>query len=245
MKVWVYCILRNETALLPYFLRHYGTFADSIIFYDDRSDDGSRQIIEAWPKAVLRDWPGEHGIVDDEFLDFANRQWREAILKSDWVAWVDIDEFLYHPDMPGVLQRYMQEGVEVPKVEGYGMVSNSFPTTSGQIYDEIKTGFRSPEWDKCELFRTTANMVWNVGRHSLNKERMGKFKMSEQADIKLLHYRYLGARYVKERNQRNHERQPERCKRLNYGDNVRPGAGKTYSTNWFMDFKNQPFPNVI
>lgn len=245
MKVWVYCILRNEAALLPYFLRHYSTFADRITFYDDHSDDGSRQIIEAWPKTVLRDWNGEHGIVDDEFLACANQEWKEAIGHADWVAWVDIDEFLYHPSILEVMNRYMDEGVDIPTIAGYGMVSNAFPTTSGQIYDEIKTGFRSPEWDKCELFRTTVNMVWNVGRHSLNRERMGRLNMSERFDIKLLHYRYLGADYVRQRNQRNHERQPERCKRLSYGDNVRPDANKTYSTKWFMDFKNQPFPNVI
>lgn len=245
MTIWLYCIIRNEARLLPYFLRHYVTFVDRLEFFDDQSDDGTRDIIKACPKAVLSDWPGEHGIVDDQFLEFANQKWKEARGKADWVIWVDSDEFIYHPEILTVLARYMAQGVDVPLIEGYGMVSNAFPTTDGQIYGQISTGFRSPEWDKPEIFRTTCNMVWNVGRHSFNEQWMVPYKSSDRAEIKLLHYRYLGLDYVSERNRRNFSRQPERCKRLAYGDNVLPNATKAYSTNWFEHFRNQPFPNVI
>lgn len=243
--IWVYCICRDERSMMPYFLRHYATFSDKIILYDDQSEDGTREIIKACPVAELRDWPGTHGLVDDEFLEFANHQWREAIGKAHWVAWVDVDEFLYHPDMRGILSRYKSEGVDIPRIEGYGMVSDHFPTGTGQIYDEIKTGFRSSEWDKHELFHAAINMVWNVGRHSFYAEQMGRFKMSEKAEIKLLHYRYLGLDYVADRNARNCSRQPEKCKRAPYGENTWPGSTKTYSTRWFSEFRNQEFQNVI
>lgn len=245
MSLWVYCICRNEQHLMGYFLRHYATLADKIIIYDDQSDDGTREIVKACPIAELRDWPGTHGLVDDEFLEFANKQWREAIGKAHWVAWVDVDEFLYHPDMRELLASYVIEGVDIPRIEGYGMVSDHFPTTTGQIYDEIKTGFRSPEWDKHELFHAAVKMVWNIGRHSFWDAVMGKFRMSDRAEIKLLHYRYLGLEYVEARNNRNHSRQPDRCRRLSFGDNCCPDATKTYSTNWFREFGKQPFPNVI
>jgi len=164
MRIWLYCICRNESKLMPYFLRHYASWVDQLIFYDDQSTDGTREMIAACPKAVLRDWPGEHGIVDDQFLDFANQQWMEAIGKSEWVIWVDADEFLYHPNILSLLDGYLSEGVELPQVQGYLMISDHFPTTTGQIYDEIRTGIPDDIWSKQAIFR--GNMKWNMGRHS-------------------------------------------------------------------------------
>ena len=164
MTAWLYCICRNEARLLPYLLRHYTTFVDKLIFYDDQSDDGTRDLIRACPSAELRDWPGSHGIVDDEFLNFANEQWKEARGKAEWVIWIDADEFIYHPDIKNVLDRYLKEGVDLPQILGYTMVSDHFPTTSGQIYDEIKTGFYDDVWSKPAIFRS--NMRWNMGRHN-------------------------------------------------------------------------------
>ena len=42
MTIWLYCICRNEARLMPYLLRHYETFVDKLIFYNDQSDDGTR-----------------------------------------------------------------------------------------------------------------------------------------------------------------------------------------------------------
>lgn len=246
MTVWLYCICRNEERMMPYFLRHYSTWVDKLIFYDGRSTDGTRSLIQSCPKAELRDWPGEDGLVDDQFRDFANEQWKESKGKADWVLWVDADELLYHPSMLELLDRYLKEGVEVPHVAGFAMVWSRFPTSSGQIYDEIKTGFRSPEWDKPEIFRPCLNMAWNVGRHSLNLDIIGRNPVSSrEREIKLLHYRYFGLDYIRERGEKNVSRQPQRCKLLNYGDNNFPGATKAYSVNWFKDVLKQQFPEVI
>ena len=48
MRIDVYTILRNERIILPYFLRHYGSFADCLVVYDDRSDDGSRELLDKY-----------------------------------------------------------------------------------------------------------------------------------------------------------------------------------------------------
>lgn len=244
MKIWTYCICRNEKRIMPYFLRHYSDFADKMIFYDDQSDDGTTSLIHNSPKTELRTWPGTHGIADNEFLDFANEQWKEARGKADWIIWVDADEFIYHPNILELLGRYLSEGIILPLVEGWGMVSDSFPEDCFKITDLIKTGFRSPEWDKSVVFQPTFDMRWNVGRHSINLTEPLP-KRSATAELKLLHYRYLGMEWVMQRNFRNFKAQPEELRKFHYGDNNWPDATKAYSTKWFEEFRKQKFENVI
>jgi glycosyltransferase involved in cell wall biosynthesis len=242
MRIWLYCIIRNEIRILPYFLRHYVPWCTKLIFYDDRSDDGTRELLLATEKCELRNWCGEMGIVDDQFLDFANEQWKEARGQAEWVIWVDADEFLYAPNMLELLNRYLHEGVEVPQVNGFTMVSRKFPTTPGQIYDEVRTGFSDGYWDKKAIFR--ANMFWTMGRHGIDLSRFNP-KSSITCDIALLHYRGLGTDYVRWRHNRNWNRMPERCRRLNLGPNVNPAYVGHHSLAWFEEMIGRDWPNII
>lgn len=242
MKVWLFCICRNERRIMPFFLRHYASWVEKMIFWDDKSDDGTRELIAECPKAELRDWPGHHGIDDVQFLDFANERWKEACGQADWVCWVDADEFVYHPNILSVLHRYWIQDVEVPQVEGYTMVSDRFPTTESQIYDEIKTGFRDGFWDKHPIFRV--HMHWTVGRHSIDTSRFQP-KSSMEPEIKLLHYRALGLEYVKWRHNRNWNRVPDYCRAMNMGDNTNPEYTGHHSVDWFADRIAEKHPEII
>lgn len=244
MRVWLYCIIRNEARLLPYFLRHYTTFCERMEFFDDQSDDGTRELILDCPKAVLSAWPGSHGIVDDEFRDFANEKWKDARGHADWVMWVDSDEFIYHPEILSVLARYMKEGVDLPRIQGFTMISDHFPTTNRQIYDEIKTGIPDSVWSKPEVFR--CNMKWDVGRHSIYSGAF-QFKPSDTAELKLLHYRCLGMDWLRERHARNWSRVPDHCRARTYGENTSPGYPGNYGVAWYENmFKQLPqIPNVL
>jgi len=242
MRIWLYAIIRNEELILPYFLRHYARFVHRMTFFDDHSTDKTREIISGCPKAVCMDWPGESGIVDDQFLEFANEKWKDARGHAEWVIWVDADEFLYHPDIVSVLDRYYKAGVEVPQIRGYTMVSDHFPTTDGQIYDEIKTGFPDGIWDKKAIFRV--HMYWNMGRHSIN---LGRFnpKSSAEPEIKLLHYRVLGWDYLVNRHARNWGRVPERCRQMNLGTNCSPDYQGHHGLKWFREMYDAKLPEVI
>lgn len=242
MRIWLYCICRDEIKILPYFLRHYSLWVDRMIFYDGGSTDGTREIIQACPQAELRVWPGSEGIVDDEFMDFANEQWKEARGQADWIVWCDADEFLFHPNMLPLLQEYLNAGVTGPRIAGYTMVSDHFPTTEGQIYDEVKTGFPDDIWDKQAIFRE--GIHFNVGRHSLYLEKYRPVP-SPTAEIKLLHYRALGLDYVRERHRRNWERVPERCRNRNFGNNTSPEYVGHHSLDWFAERISKQWPEVI
>ncbi len=242
MRVWLYAIVRDEAPIMPYFLRHYTPWVDKLIFYDGGSIDGTRGMIKACGKAELRDWPGSDGIVDDEFMDFANEKWKEARGHADWVVWVDADEFLYHPNMTGLLQSYLDEGVTLPRITGYTMASKAFPVTTGQIYDEVKTGFPDPAWGKSAIFRQ--DIAWTVGRHSVDCSKFTPV-FSRHADILLLHYRALGPDYIRHRHLRNWARVPERCRQKNLGTNCDPAYTDHHSIEWLIAKTNEEHPNIV
>ncbi len=145
VKVDVYSIMRNEIKILPYFLRHYETFADRIFVWDDGSDDGTREILDAHPKVNVL--PLNLGRADDVY--FVNHLWPQYKEISrgyaDWVMCVDADEFIYHPNLMEKLEELGSKGVKRICCRGFTMYHPKFPTTTGQIYDEIKFDF-SPEF---------------------------------------------------------------------------------------------------
>ncbi len=241
MTVWLFCILRNEAPMIGYFLRHYAPWVTKFVFYDGASTDGTRDIIRSCHTAELRDWPGSDGLHDDEFLSFANEQWKEA-KDADWIIWADADEILYHPDILGVLSRYLEQDVEVPRIAGFTMVSKTFPTTPGQIYDEVRTGFPDDAWGKPAIFRK--RIFWTVGRHSIDITRF-KPRFSAQADIKLLHYRAMGVDYVRARHARNWARVPDRCRAQNFGTNCATDAVGHHTADWFEMMIGKDWPEVI
>jgi hypothetical protein len=227
---------------MPYFLKHYAPFVTKFIFFDEFSDDGTRDIIRSCHTAELRDWEHSSGIQDDKFLEFANEKWKEARGHADWVIWVDADEFLYHPAITDVLRRYLADDIEVPQIQGYTMVSKAFPTAPGQIYDEVRCGFPDDIWGKPAVFRK--HMQWTVGRHGVDYHQF-KPKNSAHPELKLLHYRALGVDYVRWRHFRNWQRVPERCRRLNLGANTNPEYVGHHSLAWFEEMIGREWPEVV
>lgn len=221
MKIWVFALMHNEAALLPFFMRHYQAVADRVIIFDDHSDDGTAELAAAYARVSVRPYPGE-GLDDQEFSDFAARTYPEARGRADWCLWVDADEFIYHPDLRGRLAHYQAAGVTLPNVAGYSMFANAFPATDGQLYDAVTVGARAPFYDKPVVFNPALDLRWIPGKHALaepvDTARGGA------AEIKLLHFRHLGERYFAERNARNYARMSAR--------NVAQGLGyQTYPEN--------------
>jgi glycosyltransferase involved in cell wall biosynthesis len=242
MTIWLYCICRNEIQILPYFLRHYVPWVDKLIFYDDQSDDGTRQLIQATPKTELRNWPGSSGLDDAAFLDFANEQWKEARGKAEWVIWVDSDELLYHENMIPLLADYLATGVELPQIRGYTMFSREFPTTTGQIYEQVRAGVPDDVWNKPSIFR--GNMHWTMGRHGMDWTKVS-LKSSPTVEIKLLHYRGLGMEYVRWRHARNWARVPDHCRRMHLGENTNPEWTSHHGLEWFREVMSRNLPWVV
>ena len=214
VKVWVFAHCFNERAIAPFFLRHYAAFADQIHVWDDQSDDGTRELLQAHPKVVLHDWPGDDGMDEEMNLALAGQASAMALGQADWCMWPDMDEILYHPHMPEYLARWQPER-DVLYSWGFNMMAeHGLPTDDGhsQIWELLRTGVHAPIYSKPVIWQPAANPQWCRGKHHLlgpPSLRIGfvpGFHKAEDHEIKLLHYRYLGVEYTRARNRRNYAR---------------------------------------
>lgn len=144
MKVEVHIVAYNEERILPFALRHYWTFADQIIVYDGGSTDETFQI-STFLGAEVRAWDTHHQINDELLTKLKNEAWLGS--SADWVIFVDADEFIHFPlGAKDTLAAYDAASIPIVKTHGYEMVSDVYPTTKGQIYDEIKMGGVDNTW---------------------------------------------------------------------------------------------------
>lgn len=202
MKIDVYSIMRNEIRLLPYFLRHYETFASRIFVWDDESDDGTRELLNSHPKVTILPL-GKSGLDDAYFISDLWPQYRVISRgHADWAICVDADEFVYYPPAPdsivGRLHELSGKGIKKIRLLGWAMHHDSFPTTSGQIYDEVKMGWVDRWSRKAVVFSPEAEMMWNWGRHWCAPQE--GYPEIHKTGISLLHFRYLGEEFYVERN---------------------------------------------
>lgn len=205
LKIDVYSNVYNEAFMMPYFLRHYETFADRIFIWDDESTDGTLDILAKHPKVTVL--PMEfHGSNDHYWVEKLFPQYEQISRGvADWVMIADADEFIYHPRLLEVLEQEKTKGTKLIQCWGYSMVADRLPTTTGQIYDEIKFGLHDKWMSKWSIFSPDIYLRFHRGRHGRPiRNRSGG--ANRAAGIKLLHYRYIGERYFEERLIRNRER---------------------------------------
>lgn len=144
MKVEAHILAFNEAELMAYTLRHYRTFCTSIVVHDGGSTDGTKEICYRYGAEVVH-WE-THGQLNDELsMKCKNECWLGT--DADWVLCPDADEFLYFPQGAApTLAIYSRLGAAVIKPHGYDMYSEAFPSTPGQIYEEVKMGCLSDKW---------------------------------------------------------------------------------------------------
>jgi len=235
VTIHVYAVCHNEEALLPYFLRHYGAFADRIVVFDGASTDRSREILRAHPKVRLVDSSErpshDEGMYDEPTLmKIRNRAYRDSRGEADWVMVVDIDEFIHHPDIVELLKRYSREGITLPGIVGFEMVSEDPPTGTGRIQDEIRTGFLNRRYSKQAVFDPRVEINFEYGCHECFPE--GPVKKSPEAEIKLLHYRFLGERHFADKYMLRQRRMSPESRIMKWGTHlavpIAAGAGPLY-----------------
>ena len=207
MKIDIYVTMYNEEFMVPYFLRHYETFANRIFVFYDKSTDKTRELLEHHPKVTVFDVE-RSGIDEGYWISKLWTKYEESSRgRADWVALVDTDEFLYHPNLINVLTQEKEQGTQLIQPEGFIMISESPPTTKEQIYDEIKTGLPDFWATQCCLFDPDIYIRFRPGCHSIaHMQKEIKFKVGSELGIKLLHYRWLGKEYAQKRDVKNFER---------------------------------------
>lgn len=195
MIVHVITNVHNEALLMHYFLRHYTSVADRIFVYDAGSDDGTRDMVAACPKAELIDWDCP-GVNDELYMALNNSAYVQHSREvADWVIMADADEFVYHPNLRDVLADYQANGINVAVPRGFNMVAETFPTTQGQIYEEVKMGCPGESESKPCVFDPILTMNFGAGKHHANPQPAGLVTYAKDGALLMLHQAFLGLQF--------------------------------------------------
>ncbi len=211
MKVWIFSAIRDEVYMVNFFLRHYEKFADEIHVFDDGSTDGTLEILRAHPKVTVH--PINMGGLDEaKMLALAYENYPMARGKADYVMWVDMDEFIYHPRMIEALEYHAAFGCEVIRPLGFNMMG-AVPVDDGhsQIWELLRTGIRAEVYSKPVVFNPAITIRWSHGKHKLESRVLSPILQPDPNfpspfRLKLLHYRYLTEEYTRQRSARQFER---------------------------------------
>ena len=191
MRIETFIICCNEQKLIHYIMRHYSAFSQVTIL-DTGCTDDTVKIAQSYGARIER-------VPSDGMNDFHNRNLKNNCWKgstADWVITVDADEFVV-PDLELMETTY----ANIITTDWYEMYSEVFPTTQGQIYDEVKL---------CHLGRTKLNVFrptlvetnFDTGCHSANP--IGNLIYAR--GMKTLHFRHLGLEYILDRNRTTQSR---------------------------------------
>lgn len=191
IKIHVYTVCWNEEKILPYFVKYYEKFSEKIIFYDNCSTDSSRDIINKCNIAKLIEFDTNNTFNDRENLKIKNTAYKESVGEADFVIVVDVDEFVFHPQLIDLLKKFKKTGVTLPVTSGYDMVSWIFPVKNMQIDSLVRLGRESDYYSKRCVFDPKIDINFHVGGHACSPRGNVVESSSEEA-LKILHYHYVG-----------------------------------------------------
>lgn len=199
MQIHLFAMCLNEERMIPYFLSHYSGWVTQFHIFDNGSTDESLRLLGGDPRIKIESFETE----GDSFVETAqrlmNNVWKRS-KEANWVITAEMDEHLHHPDIMAYLQHCATERVTVLRPVGFNMYSDAFPTDPRPLSEQVVRGLRDPIYDKPAIFdpRAIDSMNYEVGRHVANPTGNVVFEQNRQ--IKLLHFKNLGADYVESRN---------------------------------------------
>lgn len=193
MQVVLYAICWNDGPRLDFFFRHYDRFVDRYVIYDDGSDAPTLDRLRQHPKVEIRRF--ERSDPDSFVLSeqrLSNVCWKECRGRADWVIVTDIDEHLWHPDMPEYLDFRKREGATVLPALGFQMIHDTFPPPTADLSEVVTRGMPWDAMMKLSVFDPDAidDINFDVGRHTASPS--GRVVLPRHDQVLLLHYKYLG-----------------------------------------------------
>jgi hypothetical protein len=206
MKIHLYALCWNDADMLPFFFRHYDWLVSRYFIFDDCSTDGSLDLLHSHPnvevKPFVRSDPGSFTLSE---LSISDECWKRSRGCADWVIVIDIDEHVFHPDLPALLRRYQAFGITIVPALGYQMISEEFPRSDALLCQTCTQGAPWRRYSKLTFFDPAAITETNygVGRHVASP--IGRVIAPARDELLLLHYKYLGFErtHARLRRQRN------------------------------------------
>jgi hypothetical protein len=219
MKIHAHILAWNEEKILPFTLDYYSLICEKIFIYDNMSTDSSDEIYKKYEKVEVIKWDSGNEFRDDLNMKLKTEEYKKRSRGQnvDWVIVCDCDEFLYHPNLIEKLIDLKNRGIDIPEIDGRNMFSEEYPTYDGRLLPEIvKTGSEM-YLDMCKniIFNPDKDITVGVGGHFV---LCNNCKRSEQRELKLLHYTYLGRKEVKQKYINRSKRLSDYNKKNRFGE---------------------------
>jgi hypothetical protein len=207
MRIHTYIVTYNEEDILPYVLKYYLQFSEKIYVLDNMSEDKTVKIAETSPRTEVISFDSQGELNNLMRVNFrADTAWKlsqDIENPPDWIINVDCDELVYHPDLSGILNRYLEEGVTLPRIYGINMASKD-GIKNKDLIASFKFGTRARPYDKTAVYHSSLRIKMAPGSHFnygnpnlIDTIRQRNFKPSPTKEICMLHYKWIGKRALK------------------------------------------------
>lgn len=216
--VHYYAVCWNEERMLPFMFQYYERFVDHFTIYDNYSDDNSEDIIRSQKNTEIIKFKTE-GFNDHVHLQIKDNCWKRSRGKADYVIVCDTDEFFFHPDINGLLERMYKNRTTITYPSGYDMFCEESPQYDPRhlITEIVRTGVASKKYSKTILFNPNyiAEINYEAGCHFCHP--VGCVKPADDTEIKMLHYKNIGIKAMLDRTKILAQRLSEENKKAGFG----------------------------
>ena len=191
--IHVYTVCWNEEKFLPFFIKHYGSFCDKIIVYDNESTDSTLDILAKNPNISVITYKTGNKINDNEYQRIKNTAWKQSRGQADFVIVCDTDELLYDKN-DNIKDTLKMSRNTIFRPEGYEMLSECFPSYEKPLRQQCK-GVPSQYYCKKIIFdpHCIVDINYYPGCHEADPRGYVKTGTSE---FLLLHYKRIGVEYI-------------------------------------------------
>jgi hypothetical protein len=215
LTVHLYTVCWDEADMLGFFFRHYDSWVDRYVVYDDGSTDGSLEVLRAHPKVEVRRF---ERVVPGSFVQshtaMQDQVWKESRGQADWVVITAIDEHLLapgRPDMRAWLAELKAAEVALIPAIGFDMICETFPDPAeGHLAELVRAGRPTAKFNKLSLFdpNLVAETRYTPGRH--RADPLGRLNYPDKDELVLLHFNRIGFERV-------YRRRSEQSARRHFG----------------------------
>ena len=211
--IHVFAICYNEERIIPFFLDHY-KYADRITVYDNESTDRSRELLSRDPRVSIMPYRTGDKMDDGEHVRIKQSCWKQT--DCTYAIIVDMDEFIYHPDIKEFLRETNHAAY---RPLGCNMTTEVFPL-SGSFADIIKTGVVDTNYSKlCVLSPNRVKSIeYQLGCHRADIcMETSEDEVLDTTEMKLLHYKNISFEYRFNKHQSHLKRMSDFNKRVGAG----------------------------
>jgi glycosyltransferase involved in cell wall biosynthesis len=176
----------NEAETIHLTIKHYQSFCDRIIIWDNHSTDNTREIARLMT-CTVKTFGVKGELSDRAYMELKNECWKKTHPgqdRRDWVVVVDADEILLYDRK----KLYFDGNASIVKTQGWNVFSHDMPKDN---WLDITTGYPEENYSKNVIFdpKQITDINYHIGGH-VCKPR-GNVVWSDET-LYLLHYRNVG-----------------------------------------------------